>query len=200
VPTPDEITRHHDDVAGQDPWVNGAPAPGRIEVVEYDPDWPARFERLARTIRAALGPVALSVEHVGSTSVRGLAAKPVIDVDVAVADPADETAYVPALESAGFTLVIREPWWHQHRCLTLDDPACNLHVFAADCPEIVRHRMFREWLTEHPEDRELYRRAKVAAAKETTSRGGRVMDYNREKEPVIREIYGRMFRARGLVR
>jgi GrpB-like predicted nucleotidyltransferase (UPF0157 family) len=199
VPTPEEITRHHDPVAGEDPWVRGAPAPERIEVVEYDPGWPARFESVARTIRAALGQAALSVEHVGSTSVPGLAAKPVIDNDVTVADPADETAYVPALESAGFTLVIREPRWHQHRCLRLADPTCNLHVFGTDCPELVRHRMFREWLFAHPEDRELYRRAKLAAAKETTCRRGIIRDYNQHKEPVIRKIYERMFRAHGLL-
>jgi GrpB-like predicted nucleotidyltransferase (UPF0157 family) len=180
--------------------VNGPPNPEPIEVVEYDPSWPATFKRLARIIRAALADAALSIEHVGSTSVPGLAAKPVIDVDLAISDPADDDAYVPSLQMAGFTLVIREPRWHEHRCLRLADPQCNLHVFGADCPEIVRHRMFREWLLGHAEDRELYRRAKFAAAKETTDTGGIVMDYNRRKEPVIRDIYQRMFRAHGLLR
>lgn len=198
--TAEEITRHHEPIAGEDPWVNGPPKPEPIEVVEYDPVWPAHFDELARIIRAALGDAALSIEHVGSTSVPGLAAKPVIDVDLAISDPAEEDLYVPSLESAGFTLVIREPRWHQHRCLRLADPRCNLHVFAADCPEIVRHRMFREWLRAHADDREIYRRAKLAAAKETTDGGGMVMDYNRLKEPVIRDIYQRMFRAHGLLR
>jgi GrpB-like predicted nucleotidyltransferase (UPF0157 family) len=200
VPTAEEITRHHEPIPGEDPWVNGPPKPEPIEVVEYDPSWPANFESVARIIRDALGDAALSIEHVGSTSVPGLAAKPVIDVDLAVSDPADENAYVPSLERAGFALVIREPRWHQHRCLRLADPRCNLHVFGANCPEIVRHQMFREWLIADAEDRELYRRAKLAAAKQTTDEGGIVMDYNRHKEPVIRDIYDRMFRAHGLLR
>lgn len=200
MPTPEEITRHHEPAPGEDPWVKGKPNPVPIEVVEYDPGWPARFEALERTIREALGAAALSVEHVGSTSVPSLAAKPVIDIDLTVANPADEAAYVPALERARFALLIREPGWHEHRCLLLDDPACNLHVFGPDCPEVVRHRMFRDWLIAHAEERELYRRAKLDAARETRASGGMVMDYNRHKEPVIREIYERMFRARGLLR
>jgi GrpB-like predicted nucleotidyltransferase (UPF0157 family) len=199
VPTREEITRHHEPIPGEDPWVRGPPKPEPIEVVEYDPRWPARFESVTRAIRAVLGDAALAVEHVGSTSVPGLAAKPVLDVDITVSDPADEATYVPALQRAGFTLVIREPRWHQHRCLRLAHPPCNLHVFGADCPELVRHRMFREWLIAHPEDRELYCRAKLAAARVTTDRGGIVMDYNQHKEPVIWEIYERMFRAHGLL-
>ena len=171
-----------------------------IEVVEYDPSWPARFEALERTIREALGAAALSVDHVGSTSVPSLAAKPVIDIDLTVSDPIDEAAYIPALERVHFALLIREPGWHEHRCLQIDAPPCNLHVFGPDCPEVVRHRMFRNWLIAHPEDREFYRRAKLAAAKETTESGGTVTDYNRHKQPVIREIYERMFRAQGLLR
>ena len=76
----------------------------------------------------------------------------------------------------------------------------NLHVFGPDCPEVARHRMFREWLIAHPDDCALYQRAKLAAAKETTERGGLVTEYNRRKEPVLRAIYGRMFRAHGLLR
>ena len=80
-----------------------------ITVVEPDPSWPAAFEQVAGRIRAALGDHAVEVEHVGSTSVPGLAAKPIIDVDVTVPDSADEAAYAPRLEQAGFRLVIREP-------------------------------------------------------------------------------------------
>src|SRR5271168_3081806 len=109
MPTPDEITRHHEPVPGEDPWVNGPPKPEPIELVEYDPMWPAAFARVAGAVQVSLGDAVLAIEHVGSTSVPGLAAKPVIDVDLTVSDPADEATYVPALESAGFTLVIREP-------------------------------------------------------------------------------------------
>jgi GrpB-like predicted nucleotidyltransferase (UPF0157 family) len=200
VPTPEEITRHHEPIPGEDPWVAGPPKSEPIEVVDYDPGWCAAFAHIARAVRASLGDTAIAIEHVGSTSIPGLAAKPVIDIDLTVSDPADEATYVPALERAGFTLVIREPSWHQHRCLTLADPRSNLHVFGRDCAEVIRHRMFRDWLVAHPDDCELYQRAKRAAAKETTEQGGLVTDYNRHKQHVLRAIYERMFRAQGLLR
>jgi len=204
VPTPEEITRHHDnDRPDSDAWVEGhVQRPFHIVVQEYDERWPADFERLATRIRAALGDTVLELHHVGSTSVPGLPAKPFIDVDLVVADPADEAAYVPALESVGFVHRLREPWWHEHRLLRHDDdPAANLHVFGPDCPEVVRHTMFREWLLAHPEDRETYAAAKRTAAAEMNARpgGGTGMDYNRHKEPAVRAIYDRMFHAHGLL-
>ena len=170
-----------------------------IEVVEPDPAWPWAFGQLEDRIREALLEAALHVEHVGSTAVPGLPAKPVIDVDLTVADPAEEAAWLPALEDAGFRLVVREPWWHEHRCLTFEDPRCNLHVFGPDSPEPVRHRIFRDWLIDHPEDRDRYRDAKLGAAAEANAAGEHVMDYNERKGPVIREIYDRAFRAVGLL-
>src|SRR5215469_16407042 len=117
MPTPAEITKHHEPPPDHDPWVVGRrPAPSPIRVVDYDEAWPAEFARVAEVIRDALGRAALEIEHVGSTSVPGLAAKPTVDVDLTVPDPADETLYVPPLERVGFELVIREPAWHEHRC------------------------------------------------------------------------------------
>src|SRR3954452_4309340 len=124
-PTNAEITRHHDDrpPPGADPWVPGvADVPYRIRVVEYDEGWPADFDRVAARLRDALGDRVLDVHHVGSTSVPGLPAKPVIDIDLVVADPADEPSYLPDLRAAGFIHRIREPWWHEHRLLRYDDP------------------------------------------------------------------------------
>jgi len=89
------------------------------------------------------------LEHIGSTSVPGLAAKPVIDIDLTVADSSDEAAYVPDLEAAGFRFVLCESDWHEHRLLTCDDPRTNLHVFPPDRPEVIRPRMFRDWLVEN---------------------------------------------------
>src|SRR5688500_5368334 len=80
-----------------------------VLLVEYDPAWPDLFEREAERIRAALGESALQIEHVGSTAVPGLAAKPIIDINLVVADSTDEDAYVPALEAAGYVLRVREP-------------------------------------------------------------------------------------------
>ena len=111
------------------------------------------FDDAPPLINAALGDSALSVEHVGSTAVPGLPAKPVIDIDLTVAESGDEPAYVPSLERCGFVLVIREPWWYEHRCLRRQEPACNLHVFSPDCAEAERHRIFRDWLRSHPADR-----------------------------------------------
>ena len=201
VPTSEEITRHHDDPPGADPWVNGPAQPRRLEVVEYDERWASDFERLSHLVRAALGEAVLEIHHVGSTSVPGLPAKPVIDADLVVVDPADEAAYVPALEAIGFVHIIREPWWHEHRLLRHDNPVTHLHVFGPDCPEVVRHRMFANWLVEHEDDRERYAEAKRAAAEAINARpgGGTGMDYNRHKEPVVREIYDRMFRTHGML-
>ena len=195
MPSAEEITRHHDPDPDEDPWVLGPPAPETVTIVAYDPQWPRRFETLASRGRDALGETALDVEHMGSTSVEGLAAKDVIDIDVTVADPRDEDAYVPALAGLGYVLTVREPSWHEHRCLRLADPRVNLHVFGPECPETIRHRMFRDWLRTHPEDRQRYEDAKVAAI----PGGGNVMDYNNRKQQVIRGIYDRAFRAAGLL-
>lgn len=194
MPTNEEITRHHDADPDEDPWVLGPPKPTVVEIKPYDPEWPARFAALADDIRAALGATALDVEHVGSTSVPGLAAKDIVDIDLTVPDSADEPSYVPALEAIGYVLTIREPSWHQHRCLTLPTPRVNLHVFGPDCPETIRHRMFRDWLRTHPDDRDTYEQAK----RDAVPGGGHVMDYNRRKQDVVRAIYDRMFHAAGM--
>ena len=202
MPSDEEITRHHDDPPGSNPWVEGhAPIPYQIRVVEYDDAWPGAFDRVAGLVRSSLGDRVLELHHVGSTSVVGLPAKPVIDIDLVVADPADEPSYVPDLEAAGFVHTVREPWWHEHRLLRLEDPTTHLHVFGPDCPEVVRHLMFQTWLREHPDDLASYAEAKRAAAAEMNAKpgGGTGMDYNRHKEPVVRELYDRMFRAHGML-
>jgi GrpB-like predicted nucleotidyltransferase (UPF0157 family) len=195
MPGFEEITRHHDPDPAEDPWVHGPPAPETVTITPYNPEWPRRYQALSTGIHTALRDVALDIEHVGSTSVEGLAAKDVIDIDLTVADPRDEDAYVPALERLGYVLTVREPSFHEHRCLTLAEPRVNLHVFGPDCPEVTRQRMFRDWLRAHPEDRALYEDVKRAAV----PGGGNVMDYNTRKQQVIREIYDRLFRAAGML-
>ena len=175
-----------------------APQTG-VEITAPDPDWPRRYDHLAGRIREALGWRVLQLEHVGSTSVPGLPAKPIIDIDLTVADPEREQDYIPALETIGFRLKIREPWWYGHRALRADDPLCNLHVFGFDSPESVRHRIFRDWLRGNPGDRDRYAAAKRQAASEANARGEHVMQYNARKEQVIREIYHRAFVAAGLL-
>jgi GrpB-like predicted nucleotidyltransferase (UPF0157 family) len=163
-----------------------------VVVVPYDETWPAQYTGVVARVRAALGDRVLAVEHVGSTSVPGLAAKPVIDVNLVVADSDDETAYVPALEAAGFVLRVREPEWEKHRVLALEDPRTNLHVWSPGSAEPARTRMFRDWLRSHPEDREAY----AALKTELAGRGfAEAMDYNNHKAALVYDIYERAFAA-----
>jgi GrpB-like predicted nucleotidyltransferase (UPF0157 family) len=136
------------------------PLDGRILLADYDPAWPALFEREAERIRGALGDAARLVEHAGSTSIPGLAAKPIIDIVLAVPDSADEAAYVPPLEAAGYVLRIREPEWFEHRVFKGPDTNVNLHVFTVGADEIERMLLFRDWLRTNPADRDLYLQTK----------------------------------------
>ena len=131
-----------------------------IQLAEYDPLWPALYEREAARVRGVLGAAALRLEHVGSTSVPGLAAKPLIDMVLVVRDSSDEDAYVPALEAAGYVLTIREPDWYEHRLFKGPDTNINLHTFSDGCVEVDRMIAFRDWLRTHDDDRELYESAK----------------------------------------
>jgi GrpB-like predicted nucleotidyltransferase (UPF0157 family) len=185
--------------AGADPWVPGATPATGIEVTDPDPGWPRQYDDLAARIRRALGWRALQLEHVGSTAVPGLAAKPIIDIDLTVADPDRERDYVPALEAIGFRLVIREPWRYGHRALQAGEPRCNLHVSGFDSPEPVRHRIFRDWLRGNPAERDRYAAAKRQAASAANAAGEHVMQYNARKQQVVREIYHRAFLATGLL-
>jgi GrpB-like predicted nucleotidyltransferase (UPF0157 family) len=179
--------------------VPGAAPDTSIEVTDPDSDWPRQYDDLAGRIREVLGWRVLQLEHVGSTSVPGLPAKPIIDIDLTVADPGREQDYIPALETIGFRLRIREPWWHGHRALRTDQPLCNLHVFGFDSPELVKHRIFRDWLRGNPADRDRYAAAKRQAASEANAAGEHAMQYNARKQQVIREIYRRAFVAAGLL-
>jgi GrpB-like predicted nucleotidyltransferase (UPF0157 family) len=179
--------------------VAGATPATGIEVSDPDAAWSRWYDDLAARIRAALGWRALQLEHFGSTAVPGLPAKPIIDIDLTVADPDREDRYVPALEAIGFQLVVREPWWYGHRVLRNDAPRCNLHVFGPDSPEVVRHRIFRDWLRGNPNERDRYAAAKRQAASQANAAGEHVMQYNARKQQVIREIYLRAFAASGLI-
>jgi GrpB-like predicted nucleotidyltransferase (UPF0157 family) len=163
-------------------------ADGPITLAEYDPGWPRLFEREAERIRGVLGGRALLVEHAGSTSVPSLAAKPVIDIVLAVADSSDEASYVPALEAAGYVLRIREPDWYEHRLFKGPDTNINLHVFSQGCEEIDVMLAFRDHLRTDEADRELYERTK----RELAARDWEyVQDYADAKTEVVKQIVAR---------
>lgn len=164
------------------------PLNGPIYLAPYNPDWAAQFSLQADRIRAALGEKVLLLEHVGSTSVSGLAAKPIIDIVLAVSDAVDESSYIPPLEQQGFALWNREPDWFEHRLLKTPDRDVNLHVFSMGCEEIDRMLIFRDWLRMHSEDRRRYEETKRELAAQTWQY---VQDYADAKSEVIQEIFAR---------
>jgi GrpB-like predicted nucleotidyltransferase (UPF0157 family) len=164
----------------------------KIVIEDYDPAWPDWFEWDRVRIADALGPVVLSIEHAGSTSVPGLPAKPVIDILLQVADTTAEDTYVPHLEAAGYALRVREPEWLEHRLLRRrgEPHDVNLHVFSPRyaAAEITRMLTFRDWLRTHEADRNLY----AATKRELSTRDWRyVQDYADAKSEVVEQILAR---------
>ena len=161
-----------------------------IELAAYDPQWAARYERESARIAAALGDTAVRIEHIGSTAVQGLAAKPVVDILVATRNPHDE-AVRAALERAGYVLRVDEPG---HRMFRTPERDVHVHLWAADSGEIARHLLFRDWLRAHAEERALYEHVK----RELAGRQWRELnDYAQAKTPVISAI---LRRANGAAR
>jgi GrpB-like predicted nucleotidyltransferase (UPF0157 family) len=165
-----------------------------VELVDYDLAWPQLFAREAARVRLALGNDVLLLEHVGSTSVPGLAAKPWIDMVLVVTDSADEPAYVPALEAAGYELRIREPDWYEHRMFRRLDPGVHLHVFSPGCVEVERMLCFRDRLRSNESDRRLYERTKRELAQREWVY---VQNYADAKATVVQAIIARAQRNDG---
>lgn len=164
------------------------PLDGPVLLAPYDPAWPAHFAREEARIRAVLGEQVLLLEHVGSTSVPGLSAKPIIDIVLGVADPADEASYLPPLEEAGYSLRIRAPEWFQHRMLRPPRNDVHLYLFSSDSEELARMLWFRDWLRAHPDDRDLYEPKKQELAAKTWKF---TQNYADAKSDVVREILAR---------
>ncbi len=159
------------------------PTPTTVEIHEYDDAWPERFAAFSKAIREQLGERAIRIEHIGSTSVPGLAAKDIIDICLTVDDPDDEPAYLDDLLDLGWTLAVREPG---HRAVRYAQPKSNLHVFADDVSEVTDYLLLRDWLRSHPEDRDRY-----AALKRDLAARGEWADINYyadAKGPLIREL------------
>ena len=159
-----------------------------IQLADYDSAWPTLFLSEAQRIREALGDRIVQLEHVGSTSVAGLAAKPQIDILLVVIDSSDESAYLAALERHGYFLRIREPDWFQHRLLKGPDTNVNLHVFSTGCAEIDRMLAFRDWLRTNEDDCVLYDKTKRDLA---SRKWMYVQNYADAKTEVVESILAR---------
>jgi GrpB-like predicted nucleotidyltransferase (UPF0157 family) len=163
----------------------GGREPAEISVVDYDERWPTRFREIAERLRRAVEEDVVGVEHIGSTSVPGLAAKPIVDVLLTVADVSNEAAYVPALESAGFLLRVREP---AHRMVRTPARDVHVHVYEPGRQEVRDYIDLRDWLRVDAEDRELYAATKRMLARQQWSD---MNDYADAKTEVISDVLTR---------
>lgn len=157
----------------------------RVEIVDSDPLWPKKFQAQASVIAEALGDAALMIEHIGSTSVPGLAAKPIIDILLVIEDSADEESYFSQMEAAGYELHAREPAFHEHRMFRTLARDVHVHVYSPSSPEIERFLMFRDRLRKNTEDRQFYEQTKRELATQTWVNG---KTYAKAKTQVIDSI------------
>jgi GrpB-like predicted nucleotidyltransferase (UPF0157 family) len=176
----DELERH----------LIGGPRPltAPIEICDYDPTWPELYRYEADRIRSVLGNRVVRIDHAGSTSVPGLAAKATIDIVLEVPDSGDEPAYLPDMEAAGYVLQIREADWFEHRLFKGPDTNINLHTFSRNCAEVDRMLLFRDWLRGNAADRELYGRTKRDLAAQDWKY---MQQYADAKTAVVLEILAR---------
>ena len=160
-----------------------------IVVVPYDEKWKFRFEEIVGELRAALGELALSIEHVGSTSVPGLAAKPIIDIDVVIEDESKLKAVIGALAKIGYQyegnlgIPGREAFGYEGKTHLMEH---HLYVCPKDSPELRRHLSFRDYLRAHPEAVQEYSRIKEEAARLFPHN---IDGYINHKGTVIEKIY-----------
>jgi GrpB-like predicted nucleotidyltransferase (UPF0157 family) len=138
-----------------------------IEIVDYEPTWPEKFQQHYALIVAAIKGKAIRIEHIGSTSVPGLAAKPIIDILLAVQNSTDEDSYLPQLQMAGYELRVREPEFYEHRMLRTPARDVHIHIFSPGSPEIERYLLFRDRLRIDAHDRQRYEETKRNLAKQS---------------------------------
>lgn len=151
------------EVPGDAPLIGGVEE-RTIILVPYRQEWAETFRLHRERVAAALGSGALGIDHIGSTAVPGLAAKPIVDILLVVADSADEDSYLPALESAGYELRVREPAFEEHRMLRTPERDMHVHVLSAGSPEIQRYLRLRDALRAAPFLRARYQALKHAVA------------------------------------
>jgi len=136
-----------------------------VEVVPYDPAWAEVFARWRQRLSVALGPVAVRIEHMGSTAVPGLAAKPVVDIMVCVPDVEDEAAFLSAIEGLGVPLRSRETAHRYFRPAPPHPREVQIHVWEAGSAEERVNLLFRDYLRADPVARDAYSATKTEAAR-----------------------------------
>ena len=132
----------------------------KIEISDYQPLWPEKFQAHAKIIAGVLNERALRIEHIGSTAVNGLAAKPIIDILLVVENSANEDSYLPQLQAASYELRVREPDFYEHRMLGTPAKDVHVHVYSPTSPEIERYLTFRDRLRENARERQFYEETK----------------------------------------
>lgn len=202
--TPEDIARVYLDDATTERIAHRKLGRVKLVIAEPNPEWPQRFLDTKVRIEAVLGSNVVTIIHVGSTSVPGLPAKDIIDIDLVVNDSANEDTYVKPLESLGFLFLLREANWYQHRFFVDegDRPGAypiHLHVFGPDCAEVEKHQIFRDWLAKTPEDLQLYATVKRESAEASEAAGETMTQYTMRKDKTLREILNRAYRDLGYI-
>lgn len=141
----------------------------KIEIVEYSQNWPDNYEEHKNEIQKYLGEVALAIEHIGSTSVPNLSAKPIIDILLIVKDSSNEDKYLKKMEAAEYQLRVREPDFHEHRMFRTKEKDVHIHIFSEGSPEIDRYLLFRNRLRNNEVERIMYEQLKINLAKSNWS-------------------------------
>lgn len=145
-----------------------------ITIFEYDSTWPAQYERWRGKINSALGDAVVLIEHVGSTSVPDLPAKPIIDIQVSVIDLENEAAYAPALEQLGVQLRSRDEWHRSFRPFPGRPRDVHVHVCATGSAWEREHVLFRDYLRSNEQARRAYAAAKRQSSASVVGRRDRL--------------------------
>lgn len=167
-----------------------------VAIVDYDPTWAWRYAQQRDAILAVDNGWVVAIEHFGSTSVPGLAAKPVIDIAVAVRDVAEDGAgLADAVRSLGYEPL--DAGMPGRLMMTRDEHgvrAQHLHIVPVDRWDLMKERLFRDWLLAHPVDRDRY----SALKREIAASGATGLDYTRAKTALIQEVVDAARAERGL--
>jgi GrpB-like predicted nucleotidyltransferase (UPF0157 family) len=153
-----------------------------IDIVPWNPDWPLMYEQMRDRLAAALGPLALRIEHVGSTAIAGIPAKPVIDIQVSVPDVDDTDAYRHQIESCGFGLRYITDGWRYFRPPPPLPRDYQVHVVERGSDQEGPRLLFRDFMRAHPGEAAEYGRLKMRIATRTVNDR---IQYNDEKGPFI---------------